>query len=511
MTKAARRQTGDPYHAGLELAQNGRHAEAIALFERALTAQPNDARVLFALANTAQAVGHRDAAENFFRRVLAQEPDRLEALVNLANLLRRASRTSDVIALLKPALERKPEEPTLWLTLGSAINEAGDSKTAETFYREALRLRPNYPPALGNLADLLADRGAIGEALSMYDTVIRSEQQNAQARLNRAILFLLTGELAKGWDDYEYRLQLQHKFPSRDHGLPRWNGKPAPNMRLLVAAEQGVGDQVAFVSLVPELAEQFAHQGSRIVLEAEPRLVPLFTRSFPDVRVHASDMETIGGRKLAHYHWLHGDNGADCAIEMGSLPPLMRSTLADFPKTHAYLVPSEESASWASWLGEQGKAPYIGLCWRSGLMGGARNIQYAPLEAWGAFLRSVPGTLVSLQYDGRPEEIGALEKMSGRTICVPPNLDQKREIDRTASLIAALDAVASSPTAVSWIAAGLGVPTLKILYKISWTALGTDYEPFAPACRCIMPEHGGDWTTTFARAAAALNALPLRK
>ncbi|HXJ00090.1 MAG TPA: tetratricopeptide repeat protein [Micropepsaceae bacterium] len=511
MKTGAAGRIDDAYKRGLKLAHEGRHAEAIEAFERALARRPNDARVLFALGNTAEAVGHRDAAETFFRRVLAQEPDRLEVLVNLGNLLRAGNRTADAVALLKPALERNPAEPSLWLTLGSALNEAGDAKTAEIFYREALRLSPGYALAQGNLADLLFDRGATDDALAMYDEVVRNEPENAQARLNRAVLLLVTGDLKRGWDDYEYRLAVKGRALHRDHGLPQWDGSTKENLHLLVEAEQGVGDQLAFVSLIPELAENLAHQGGRVILEAEPRLVPLFARSFPQIRVHASDIETRGGRKLAHYPWLGTEGGADCAVAMGSLPRFLRAKIEDFPKPHAYLVPSEERVIWARWLEAQGKPPYVGLCWRSGLMGGTRNIQYAPLEAWGTFLRDVPGTLVSLQYDGRTEEISALEHMSGRKIFVPPNLDQKQEIDRTASFIAALDAVASAPTAVSWIAAGLGVPTLKLLYKTSWMALGTDYEPFAPACRCIMPEDGGDWATTFSKAAGALHAMQFQE
>ena len=49
---------------------------------------PDDTRVLFALGNTARALGMTQPAEEFYRMVLALEPGRLEALVNLANLLR---------------------------------------------------------------------------------------------------------------------------------------------------------------------------------------------------------------------------------------------------------------------------------------------------------------------------------------------------------------------------------------------------------------------------------------
>ncbi len=79
----------DSYAEGLRLSAGGRHADAIGCFEKALAAQPNDARVLFALGNTARALGMGAAAEEFFRRVLTLEPARIEATVNLAKSVAR--------------------------------------------------------------------------------------------------------------------------------------------------------------------------------------------------------------------------------------------------------------------------------------------------------------------------------------------------------------------------------------------------------------------------------------
>ena len=64
-------------------------------------------------------------------------------------------------------------------------------------------------------------------------------------------------------------------------------------------------------------------------------------------------------------------------------------------------------------------------------------------------------------------------------------------------MISTLQAVVSAPTSVSWISAALGIETCKVLYNNSWTSFGERYEPFAPACRCMMPKTRGDWTDAF--------------
>jgi len=495
----ARARAADFLETGLAHARAGRHGEAIACFETVLAREPGDIRALFALGNTAETIGHADAAETFFRRVLAQEPDRLEALVNLANLLRTRGRTADTVVLLKGALERNPNQADLWLTLGSALREAGDTPAAGIFYREALRLAPDSAPALGNLADLVADGGNIEEALALYGRAMESEPENAQARFNRALLYLFKGDLENGWCDYEYRLRIKKRTLIADHGLKRWKGNLAPGLKLLVTAEQGIGDQIMFASLIPELSERISRLGGKLLLEAEPRLVPLFARSFPDAGIHGSNIEERGGKKLAHYPWLK-PGSAKAAIELGSLPRHFRRSLAEFPASNCYLKPDPaEQERLGGWLRARANGPTIGICWRSGLTGGLRTPQYAPLSAWAEFIRDLEFTPVSLQYDAREDEIAALQQMSGRDILVPP-FDQKREIDIAASLIASLDLVASAPTSVGWIAAGLGVPTLKILSSDTWTAFGTGFEPFAPAARIVAPERSGDWPRCFSKA-----------
>jgi tetratricopeptide (TPR) repeat protein len=493
-------QGASAYDQGLKLSSQGRHLDAIVQFEQALAVRPDDAKVLFALGNTANALGLAGPAEEFFRRVLGLEPSRLEALVNLANLLRGRGQYDAAIALLEPARARC-ESPELLVTLGSAYRESGDTDAALLHTRAALTLRGDYAPALANLADMLGDSGDFEAARTLYDKAIRCDPKNAQARLNRAMLHLSHGALKDGWRDYVARTEIPGKVPATEQRLAVWTGESLKNKRLLVRSEQGVGDELLFASLIPDLAARAAAEGGKVFLECDPRLTALFARSFPQLSVHPAHVR----EGMADYGWLRAAGGANAVVLAGSLPRTFRKTLADFPTPHVFLTPdADEAARWKTVVG----LGAIGICWRSGKTGGHRAIQYAPLETWGAALRDIPGTLVSVQYDASAEEIAALEKISGREILTLPGIDQKHELDRSAALLSALSCVISAPTAVSWLSAGVGTRTLKLLYKNSWTALGQVYEPFGPACRCIMPERDGDWADGFAQIKTILTARP---
>jgi tetratricopeptide (TPR) repeat protein len=491
------------YQAGLRLSAEGRHAEAIAQYEAALAVQPDDPKVLFALGNTAQALGLAAPAEQFFRRVLALEPERKEALVNLANLLRTTGQFDAAIGLLQPALAREPESPELQLTLGSAFREKGDATQAKLHYRAALAARPGYVAALANLGDMLCDDGAREEARTLYDQALKAEPKNAQVRLNRAMLHLLNGDLKQGWRDYAARVDIPGKVPATEQRLAPWAGGSLKGKRLLVRSEQGIGDQIMFASLFPELVARAKAEGGSVILECEPRLVPLFARSFPGALVKAAILRTEAGKTMADYGWLKAAGGVNAAVLMGDLPRHLRGSLDKFPAPHSFLIPdADEVSRWKNIFG----ANAIGICWRSGKLGGNRSLGFAPLEAWGHFLRQIEAPIVSVQYDGSADEIAALESVSGRKIIVPEAIDQKNELDRACALMAALDAVVSAPTAVSWLSAGAGVPTLKLLYGLSWT--GHTLEPFAPACRHVMPKLFGDWDDVFRQAALLIKQRP---
>lgn len=476
------------YEDGIAALDAGRFTDAIALLESALKAQPGDPAILYALGEAAMQLGLHAAAAKFFHETLKAAPDRHEATIQLSRALGLQMRHSDAIDVLRAALAQEPEIASLWLALGNTVREIGDAENAETFYREALRLNPTSTEACGNLADIVFDAGDVVTALALYDQAVRQAPGNAQLRLNRALALLSKGDVEAGWREYEWRLQIPGRVIERRNAPPLWDGSPREGRPLLVMMEQGIGDQIAFASFITQLLAD-----GPVVLECEPRLQPLLSRSLPSIEVHPAMIRREGASLHQDYGWFDGADAV--AVNLASLPHLCGGV----PR-HAqpWLVPdAAEHQAWAQWRATLGARPVVGISWRSGLRGGLRDAQYAPLARWAQFIGKCDASFVVAQYGADADEIATLEALSGKTLLVPPSLDQRDEIDRTAAMLSTLDAVVSAPTAVASISGALGIPTYKALHYRSWTSLGADREPFQPSVHCVTAEHAGQWRVVF--------------
>lgn len=473
------------YDLGIAALEAGRHAEAIGALERALAENPGDPATLYALGEAAAQLGLHQAAIRFFQETLTHAPERHEATIRLSRALQALMRHGDAIDTLRDALSRAPENAGLWLALGNAVREIGDVENGATFYREALRLNPDSVEALGNLADLVFDAGNVTEALSLYDAAVRRAPANAQLRLNRALALLSKGDVEAGWRDYEWRLKIPGRIVERRGAPPVWDGAPRNGRPLLVMSEQGIGDQIAFAAFLAQMQAD-----GPIVLECEPRLEALLARSLPGIAVRGRPVRREGVNLIADYDWAT----AELSVPLGSLPHLCGGKPRD---PQPWLTPdSAERSRWMGWRKHLGPKA-VGISWRSGLKGGLRDSQYAPLARWAQFIGKMDAAPVVAQYGADPAEIATLEALSGKTLIVPPKLDQKDEIDRTAAMLSTLDAVVSAPTAVAAISGALGVPTYKVLHYRSWMSLGADREPFMPAVMCVTPPHAGQWRQVF--------------
>ncbi|RJF79202.1 tetratricopeptide repeat protein [Azospirillum cavernae] len=474
---------------GLALHALGRLEEAEAAYRRALALRETYPEAHNSLGSALQERGRLDDAIAHYRRALDLNGAYAEAWINLGTALHAADDLAGAEAALRRALRLDPANPLAHTNLGVVLKEGGRLDEANDAHREALRLAPEDAEILVNLALLREAQGQPDEAERLYRAALRIDPAFPLARWNLALRRLALGDLAEGQELYEARFASRRVQGGRDFTIPRWEGGDPAGRRILVWREQGLGDELMFGGLLPDLA---ARVGA-LVVECDARLVPLLARSLPTATVRAPTAYPMD---------------ADAHIAMGSLPALLRRRLADFPPQAGWLRPDPARVPlWAERLAALGPGLRVGICWGSQRVIGERKRSYTALADWAPLL-ALPGiTLVSLQYDGREAEIAQAEARFGVRLRRWPDADLKNDLETAAALTANLDLVVTVASSVGEMAGALGVPVWRFGGAGDWTALGTRVRPWFPSQRLWSAQPGESLPDVLARIADALRRL----
>jgi tetratricopeptide (TPR) repeat protein len=480
--------------------------EAVAAYERALQLRPEDVTVAGDLGRLAHRLGMLTQAAQLLAAHLQAEPVHPGSINTLACVLRDQHRTAEAIELLKGAIGRSPSDQKLWNTLGTVLSAQGDAAAAETFFQEALRLDPAYSGARYNLACVQLDLGDVQAALESCELALDQAPdpvERAATRFARATMLLCAGRLGEGWDAYEARFDPDlPDGPIFEIDLPRWDGVSA-HESLLVVAEQGVGDEILFASVLPDLLAEAAE----VTLAVDPRLVPLFQRSFPGARVIPHATQRLKGRRRRR---VPEAPSAGAWTPMASLTRRYRRNMSGFPDRRGYLTPDPARViHWRAWFSTfPGRK--AGLLWRGANAIGARALQYCPFGELELALK-IPGiSFVNLQYgDSTAEQ--ALAAARGVELLQPAGLDLREDLGDLAALTAALDLVIGPSNATTNLAAACGTETWFLAAPMAWTQLGAGRYPWHPESRAFTARRHGDWAAVVGDLASALEVEAARR
>ncbi len=136
----------------------GAVAEALAEYEAALRARPDDPAAHSALGALRLNRGDADAAAAEYETALRLGPDEYPTLVDAATAFNVAGRNDRAVACLKRAADLEPQASAAHFNLGLLLAEAGRPEEAEASLRSALKVDPDLAAAAYNLAVLVAGR-----------------------------------------------------------------------------------------------------------------------------------------------------------------------------------------------------------------------------------------------------------------------------------------------------------------------------------------------------------------
>ncbi len=419
------------------------------------------------------------AREAALRAALAQNPGQAEKWNALGNLLRAEQRPEEALEAYRRAVFLDPGDGRYRGNLGTALVDLQRPEEALVWLTQAVAAAPADAQARVNLGGALMLTARPQAALAHYRAAQALSPGLAAATFGIGLALLTLGAWPSGWEAYEARLADPAILPAaRDLSLPRWHGpEPLAGKRLLLLAEQGLGDTILAARYLPLLAQR----GAEVVLQVPTALQPL-------LRPLAAEVVTPGT----------GLRGIDLWCPLLSLPRAFATTLQTVPPAPYLAVPPTRQRRWRQALGSTA-AFRVGLAWS-----GNPNHRYDRL-------RSLPPARLAPLLALAGVEVHAL---SPEARAEDPRIRCHPEIGDfadTAALASLMDAVVSVDTAVAHLAGALGRPTFILLAHAAdfrWM-LDRNDTPWYPTARLIRQPRPGAWEEVIAEAKVQLSALVL--
>ena len=441
-------------------------AGARRLLERAHAARPLHPPTALALALSLLRTGEPAAALAIAGPITGRDPAVASAWFVAGSAYSALGRTPEAVAGLTVAQRLDPDHAETATNLGNALLDADDLVGAELWLRRAITIDGGQPETWASLGFLLAGQGRAAAAVAACDAALRLRPGFATAHWNRAYARLLAGDYAAAWADFEWRWADRHPPRGLPPG-PRWDGRDPPDGRLLVLAEQGLGDTIQFVRFLPGLAARMA-----VTLVCPPSLHRLLAGLPVTLRAP--------GGELPDDPW----------VNLMSVPALLGTTLATLPGTSDYLPCATKSAR---------RRPRVGVVWRGNPEHSNDRRRSLPTEALRPLTTLDGIELVSLQ-------VGRLAHQAASVLGIVTLGARNRDWADTAELIATCDLVVSADTSSAHLAGAMGVPVWVLLpFMPDWRwGVGCADTPWYASARLFRQQTPGDWTTVVAAVATEL-------
>jgi len=499
---------------GSALYTTNKYEIAVEAFDQARDRAPESVEPYFHLQRTHTALKNFPAADSVATQGMLLDPGRHELYAHFHGVdLQDATRWTGFFPK-RLATIVKPASSKVWEQLAAEYySELKYASVARAAQRSAV-LAPELIGPYNSLATATYHLGQFEDSIRTSRHGLAVSPGFGDIGFNLSLSAFSIGDIETGWRYWPKRLDMA-KAAKRFH-LPRhWTPNGDTPDHLLVASEQGIGDDIVFLSCLPDLLNEV----DNVTVETDPRLFPLLKRSFPGLGLIEKQLQPGPNGEATHdYQHARSEHRFTHSLISGDLPALYRHGSRKAKPRNGYLKADETMRSdWRKRLSALGPAPYLGLCWRSGtLVTSHRAVRYHTI---GELLSKIPTsdfTLVNLQYGDAGDEIADIAANCGITIHDFPDLEQTNELDRVAALMSCLDLIVAPATAALALACAVGVPVIGLeksyfLYGNSWDPVFTNLYPVKrPSERTLVNDRAQRMGTAI-RYFLKHGALPIRK
>ena len=418
-------------------------------------------------------------------KILPSRNYRPDLVSKINDLFQKTQRRDAAKKIIKQAIKVNPKSDQLYLLMGNIYKDQGIYEKATNYYKKVLDINPNIYAAYSNLGNVFIETGNYDASIVALETSLNLNKHWNFAKFNTLVNLgnaeLTLGKFKEGWEKYEYRWKVDpgDKVVWPLNNTPMWEGEKDRNVFLW--REQGIGDDIIFLGLVPEAYEA---AGKSMTVLIDPRLVNICERSMPGIEFLPAGKGTVEEDRF-DYH-----------LPMGSLPRLFRNSEKDFNRTkEGYLKADMNRAEiLCKELGIEDKK-VIGISWKS-IGSNLFKKKSMDLAQFGRVFEGLDIVLLNLQYGDVDEEIREFTKSTGIEVLQCSSVNLKEDLDGLAALIELCDLVVSTSNVTIHMAGALGKDSWLLLpfaANFWWLIERTD-SLWYPSVKLYRQESLQDWS-----------------
>lgn len=415
-----------------------------------------------------------EEALHFYGQAIAYLPDQPDAFNNMAVALRRLQKFDAALACYQRALTLRPDHGGTYSNMGNVLNDLDRIDEAIKAHTHAVELDSNSLLYLYNKGLVMRDATRPDEAIELFNQVLSKDENYGDCRWDRALTYLMKGDLKEGFAQYDARWNLQ-KSPPRQFKQPRWQGDALGQRTLFIHREQGFGDAIQFARLVPSVKKRF---GGKVILECQPDLISLL-----DPMEGVDHFVPFGQPSPAFDTW----------IPLMSLAHILQVDEENIPGEVPYLHPRTDSRFNVRPAPKGGAN--IGLVWGGSPTHQNDRRRSVSLTHFLPLIARKNTTVFSLQKGPRTQE---LDDCGAKPLIIDATANI-RDFADTADLIQHLDLVITVDTSVAHLAGALGKEVWVMLpFTPDWRwMLDRTDSPWYPNMRLFRQQKPGDWESAF--------------
>jgi tetratricopeptide (TPR) repeat protein len=434
---------------GISLISQKKYQEAILNIDTALIINPNIPEAHSKKGIALNKLEEYEAAIHAFDQAILLKSDFVEPYNEKAISLYKLNNLEEALENLNKSLQINPENYNSLLTKGAILYDQKKYEYSLEVLLLAKKLNPKKSEAIINIAQIYIETGKDNLALEEFNSALAMDNDYPISSYNAALFFLQKMNFKRGWQLYEKRIYIE-KYKKDNQifdGLEskRLSTINCENKIILIKNEQGLGDQILYMSLIPELK-----RNNKVIVMVDKRLISLLQRSFPNIEF-ISNSSGIGNIVYDYY------------VLAASLGKFFRGSIEAFKNQPIrYLKAEKELTKKIKEKFVKNNKLICGIAWKSqneqvGPEKSIKLIDYLPI------LKIKEIDFIDLQYGDTQEERNDIFHKYNILINHLDDIDIYNDIDGLASLINACDFIVTTSNVTAHLAGALGKDVYLIL------------------------------------------------